>query len=54
MRKIKTTYEQAIKEYNEYYGECPTVNQINNLYHKYAVCWKPYDGFIDWLRNYTP
>ena len=54
MRRVRTTYDQAAKDYKEYYGECPTVNRLNELYHKYANEWKHFDNFADWLTNYTP
>jgi GTP1/Obg family GTP-binding protein len=53
MKRVKTTYEQAIKEYREYFKEYPTVNQIDHYYHEYAKNWKHYDGFTDWLTYYT-
>ena len=53
MRKMYSTYEQAVVDYNEYYGKCPTVNEIDELYHRYRCEWKGFDSFADWLMNYT-
>lgn len=49
MKKTRTTYEQATKEYTEYYNETPTVQKMEGLYHAYATNWKHYNGFTDWL-----
>lgn len=51
MRKTYTTYDQAIGEYNNYFGEAPTFDQITDLYHRYRNNWRLYNGFADWLTN---
>ena len=52
-KRTKTSYEEAIKIYNKYFGKCPTFNEITELWHKYSNNWKPYDGFADFLTYYT-
>ncbi|GHU55151.1 hypothetical protein AGMMS49975_16550 [Clostridia bacterium] len=53
MKKKYTTYDDAIKQYNIYFGKIPTFNEITNLYHKYRNEWKHFDGFTDWLVYHT-
>jgi len=48
MRK-KTSFEDAIRIYTEITGNVPEYKEIENLYHRYANCWKPYTGFADYL-----
>lgn len=51
MKKTKTTYEQAAAQYNEFFGEIPAINEMDDLYHKYSCDWKHYNDFADWLLN---
>lgn len=53
MKNIKTTCEQAVQQYTEYFGKYPTQIEIEDLYHKYANEWKHFADFSDWLMNYT-
>ncbi len=53
MKKVKTSYDQAVQAYTEFFGKSPTVNEINDTYHKYALDWKHFENYTDWLMYNT-
>lgn len=49
MKKHKTPYDQAASIYFDHCGIVPSLNEITDLWHKYAIDWKKFDSFRDWL-----
>lgn len=49
--KRYTTYEEAINQYMEHTGEVPTIKRMDEMYHKYRLDWRHYNGFTDWMIN---
>ena len=49
MKRTKTSYEQAVLDFNNYYGYSPTVNEMNAIYFAYGNNWKQYKDFAEFM-----